>query len=314
MTSIPPVPKPFRYHVLFSYAGKNAEYVQAVLDALPEEVKCFDYKKDPIWGFELKKELERRYTYEALFCVVFISEAYLAKDWTAIELTVVRRVAKRKPGYMLPVLLDGEMPAEIAGIARLDQQTPQQLAERIVARICGPPPKWWWSYVTLEVKIAAAAALLALILFARPTINYFRPSRTSIQSVRANADAIIVHLRNDGPKSATIAGQRLKFGILPIEDAPLRLDAPASATVLPGESDVKMTVTTLEPKCGSDGNRPNNDAIAQRLGRQIVTLEVDVQESNGAPGHPIPKRTPITAADLKPFIGKWVPSRVPPCD
>ena len=209
MTSLPPLPKRFSHHVLFSYASADAEYVRAVHDALPEEVDAFDYAEGGMWGENLVKGLEHRYKNLAPFCVVFISQAYLASPWTKKELGIVQRVAKQKPGYMLPVVLDGTIVPEIEGTVWLDRTlTPEQLAARLVAKIQEPPPKPWWFYVSTGVKIAVAAVLLAAILFARPAINYFRPSRTSIQSVDANAQAITAHVVNSGPKSATIVGQR----------------------------------------------------------------------------------------------------------
>ena len=314
MTSIPPLPKRFRHHVLFSYASADAEYVRAVRAALPKEVDAFDYAEGGMWGEKLVKGLERRYKNLAPFCVVFISQAYLASPWTTKELAIVQRVAKRKPGYMLPVVLDGTIVPEIEGIVWLDKTlTPEQLAERLVARIQEPPPKPWWFYVSTEVKVAAAAALLATILFAPQLINHFRPSQTEVKSVQANAQAITAHVVNSGPKSATLVGQRLRFGALPIEDAELRLDKAVSATIAPGERDVKLTALELLPKCGADGHRPNKFEIEPLLDQQTITLEVDVQESDDAPGRPSRRVATIPAARLKPFVGKRVPARVPSC-
>src|SRR5687768_17063357 len=147
-TSLPPLPKRFRHHVLFSYASVDLEYVRAVRAALlPDGVDVFDYAEGGMWGEQLVKGLEHRYKNEAPFCVVFISKAYLASPWTQKELAIVQRVAKRKPGYMLPVVLDGTIVPEIEGIVWLDKTlTPEQLAARLVAKIREPPPKPWWFY------------------------------------------------------------------------------------------------------------------------------------------------------------------------
>ncbi|HXH37850.1 MAG TPA: toll/interleukin-1 receptor domain-containing protein [Thermoanaerobaculia bacterium] len=314
VTPLPPLPKRFRHRVLFSYASADAEYVHAVHAALPEEVDAFDYAEGGMWGEELVKGLERRYKNEAPFCVVFISEAYLKSPWTTKELGIVRRVAKRKPGYMLPVMLGGNVPEEIKGIVWLDKTlSPDQLAARIVAKIREPPPKPWWFYLSTEVKVAAAAALLTLILFARPAVNHFLPSRTSITSVDANVQAIIAHVANSGPKSATVVGQRLKFGALPIEDKELRLDRSESATIAPGERDVKLTALELLTKCDADGIRPNKDRIEALLDRQPVTLEIDIRESDDAPGQSRRQVVTFPAARLKPFVGRLVSGRDTPC-
>lgn len=152
--------------------------------------------------------------------------------------------------------------------------------------------------------------LLAVILFARPAIDVFRPSRTSIKSVNANELAITAHLVNSGPKSATVVGQRLKFGALPIKDAELSLDKPESATIAPGARDLTLKAQTLETKCGPDGTRPNNTMVEALLDQQPVILEVDIRESDDAPGHTRRRIATIPAARLKPFVGKKVANDV----
>jgi hypothetical protein len=313
-TSLPPLPKRFRYHVLFSYASKDAEYVRAVHAALPDEVKAFDYDKGDMWGEELVKQLEHRYRNDAPFCVVFLSQAYLASQYTTQELAIVRRVAKNKPGYMLPVLLDGTTVPEIQGIVWLDKTlTPEQLAARLVAKIQEPPPKPWWFYLSLEVKVAIAAVLLALILFARPAVNYFRPSRTAIQSAEVTAQGVTAHLVNSGPKSATLVGQRLQFGALPLEEKELRLDKSSSATIAPGEADVKLVALELLTKCSDDGLRPSKAKVEPLLGQQPVTLVIDVRESDDAPGHSTRQSIQFPAARLVPLVRKVVSGRDSSC-
>lgn len=313
MKPLPTLPKRFRYHVLFSYASANAEYIRAVRAALPKEILVFDYADNGLWGQPLAKALERRYTNEAPFCVVFLSEAYLALNsrWTRDEFAIVRRVADKKPGYMLPVMVDGaKVPEELGDIVWLEKTlSSEQVAANIDAKIREPPPQPWWFHVSKEAKIAAAATLLALIAL----IVLTRPSRTSIKSADADVQAITAHVANVGAKRATLVGQRLKFGTLPIVDTDLNLGDSSLATVAPGWHDVKLTVLTLEPKCDADGNRPDKQAIDEVLDRNNVTLEIDVRESDDAPGHSHRETIDFPAARLRPFIGKWVPSRVPPC-
>jgi hypothetical protein len=312
------LPKRFRFHVAFSYASDDADYVGRVTAALPEEIKVFDYRtrdaKTLTWGHDLKKQLVEIYKNSALFCVVFMSKAYAANHWTQVEREVASRAVKDKPGYVLPVLLDATQVAGMENLVWIDGSVPpKELAELIGGTVRRPPPRPWWFYLSLQVKVAAAAVLLALILFARPAVNLFRPSRTSIASFGPTGQAITAHLANHGPKSATIVGQRLKFGALPIDDVELRLDKSQSATIAPGERDVKLIAFSLEPKCGADGYYPNNVMIEALLGQHNVTLEVDVRESDDAPGHTTRRIATIPAAKLKPFVGKWVSDRVTPC-
>lgn len=316
-TTLPPLPKRFNHHVLFSYASEDAEYVRAVhaaLRALSEEVKAFDYAEDGMWGEELVEGIERRYKNEAPFCVVFLSKAYLASSWTTKELGIVSRVAKQKPGYMLPVLLDGTTVPEIEGIVWLDKSlTPEELAARLFAKIQAPPPKPWWFYVSFKVKVAIAAVVFALILSVRPAMNAILPSNTTVLSAKAT-DVITARIVNSGPKSSTIVRQRLKFGALPIEDAELQLDKPTSATIAHGEHHVKLIALGLETKCDDEGNRPNNEQVRELLGQQPVTLEIDIRESDDAPGQSTRQVVKLSAAQLKQLIEKGVANDANPCN
>jgi len=318
MTTLPRLPKRFRYHVAFSYSSADAGYVERVSAALPEEIKHFDYRTDEskaeTWGRDLEKQLVHVYKNAALFCVVFFSKDYVANKWTQLERKVASRVAKRKPGYVLPVLLDDTEVPEIANLVWIDGNVPpEELAELIDGAIRRPPPRPWWFYLSLEVKVVAAAVLLALILFARPAVNLFRHSETSITDVTATEQAITARIKNRGPKNATLVGQRLKFGALPIEDVELHLAE--SATIAPGQHDVKMTAVHLEPKC-RDGRLLNRAEIEALFDQYTITLEVDVRESDDAPGQKTLRTKTVPAANLKMFVRKWVPARAPlfaPC-
>jgi len=88
---------------------------------------------------------------------------------------------------------------------------------------------------------------------------------------------------------------------------------PESTRIWPGEHSVTLTLTAIVPKCGADDHRLNNDAVAALLDRHDVTLEIDVRESDDAPGRLRTRKETIPAASLEPFIRKWVPHSVPPC-
>lgn len=317
-----PLPSPplkrFSVHAAFSYSSAQADYVGRVGAALPKEIKIHDYKTREgtirVVGHNLRKTLKRIYKFEAMFVFAFISKAYADKDseFTHIEWEAAQRAARRKPGYVIPVLIE-KTDMSILDTGLDGTLPPEQLADLIAGTIRRPPPAPWWFHLTTEVKIAAAAALLALVLLAHPAYVWIWPSRTSIKSVDVNAQEITVHIANNGPKSSTLVSQRLKFGALPIKDTELRRDKSKSPTIAPGERDIKLTVLTLEPKCEADGSRLNNAEIVPLLGTQPIMLEADFQESNDAPGHPTTRAVSIPAARLHEFIGKWVPSRVPPC-
>lgn len=317
ITSPPPKPKRFDFHAAFSYSSNDAEKVHRIGAALaPKGIKVHDYKTPEgtikVVGYDLRKTLRHIYQYEAMFVFAFISKAYADSDFTQIEWEVACRAAKHKPGYRIPVLLEKTLEETGMSVSDtcLDGTLPEQeLAVLIEGTIRRPPPKPWWFYLSTEVKAAAVAALLALIV----AIILILPSRTTIKSVDANAQAITAHVANLGPKSSTLVGYRLKFGTLPVKDAELHLGKAESATIAPGERDVKLVVLTLEPRCDADGNRPNNAEVETLLGQQNVTFEIDVQESDDPPGHPSTRIATIPAARLQPFVRKWVPARVPPC-
>jgi len=311
----PPKLRRFSVHAAFSYANEDAGLVARVSALLPKDIKVHDYKtREGIIrgaGYLLKENLEKIYEYEAMFVFAFISKAYASSDYTQIEWKAASRAAENKPGYLIPIhiedtdmtisetWLDGTLPdADLAGL--------------IEGAIYRPPPRPWWFYLSLEVKIAAAAALLVLILFARPAINHFLPSRTRLKSADANVQAIVAHVVNSGPKSSTLVGERLKFGALPIEDKELRLET--SPTIAPGERDVKLIALELVTKCGNDGIRPNKHKIEPLLGPQPITLEIDIRESDDAPGKSRRQFVTFPAAQLKPLVGRLVSGRDTPCD
>jgi hypothetical protein len=306
-TPIPRPPRRFRYHVLFSYASEDGKYVTAVGAALPKAVRVFNYAEGTMWGERLAKGIERRYKKEAPFCVVFISEAYIAKDWTKKELAIVVSVNEEKPGYMLPVMRSGDVPEEIKEIVWLDKElSAEEVAAGIVAKLRDPPPAPWWFHVSTPVKVAAAVLLLGVIL-------WFWPSRTTLKSADANGEGIVAHVVDISPKSSTIVGQRLKFGSLPIEDVELRLDS-GSPTIFPGEHDITLKMSELLTRCGADGFRPKKQNVEPLLAMQPVTLEIDVRESDDAPGKWRRKSATFPAAHFKLLVGRLVEARDAACD
>jgi hypothetical protein len=309
--SAPPPPrlKRFAVHAAFSYAKEDADYVRRVGDALPKGIKVHDYKtRDGILkvvGLDLKKTLKHIYQYEAMFVFAFISKAYAESEYAQIEWEAAKRAAKHKRGYLIPVRL--EETDMVISQTWLDGTLPAaQVADLIEGAIRRPPPAEWWFYLSTQVKVAAAAALLTLVLSAYPIYLWLWPSRTWLKSADANVDGIIAHVVNDGPKSATIVGKRLKFGSLPIEDSELRLDKSESPTIAHGERDVKLITMALATKCGADGFLVNKRKVEPLLGQQPITLEIDIRESDDTPGKSRRRIVTFPAARLKPLVRRLV--------
>jgi len=312
----PPSLKRFAVHAAFSYSSKDADYVRQVSAALSKGIKVHDYKTREgmikVVGLDLKKTLEHIYQYEAMFVFAFISKAYADSDYAQIEWEAANRAAKHKRGYLIPVRLE-ETKMSVSA-TWIDGTLPvAEVADLIEGAIRRPPPAEWWFYLSTQVKVAAAAALLALVLSAYPIYLWLWPSRTWLKSGDANVQAIVAHVVNNGPKSATLVGQRLKFGALPIEDKELRLDNGVSATIAPGERDVKLIALELVTKCDADGIRPKKEKVEGLLDQQPVTLEIDIRESDDAPGQSRRQSVTIPAARLKPLVRKLVSGRDTPC-
>ena len=309
MSPSPPPLKRFAVHAAFSYSSKDAEYVHRVGEALSKEIKIHDYKTPEgmvkVAGLDLEKTLEHIYEFEAMFVFAFISKAYAHSPYTQMEWKAASRAAKRKRGYVIPVRL--EETDMVISQTWLEGTLPaDQLAKVIEGIIRRPPPAPWWFYLSTQRKVAAAAALLAVVLLAYPAYKMIWPSRTTLKSADANVDGIIAHVVNDGPKSATIVGKRLKFGSLPIKDSDLRLDKFESPTIAPGERDVKLITMELVTKCGADGFLANKRKIEPLLGQQPVTLEIDIRESDDTPGKSRRRIVTFPAARLKPLVGRLV--------
>lgn len=307
--AIPPLPDRFRYHVVFSYAFEEKEYVEGVRAALPKNLKVYDYQKNPLWGEVLPKGIKRIYTYEAPFCVVFFSQAYFDRStWTKQELGIVKRVQRKKKDFILPVVIDCELPEELKKLAWLERKnfSPEQLADRIVAKIREPPRKPLWFYLSTTVKAAVVSAALALIV----TLILLQPSRTRILSADANEQAITARVANIGPWSSTIVGQRLTFGTLPIEDTELRI---GNRRIAPGVHDMTLTTMEILTRCNDAGIRPNYHQVEGLLGQQSATLEIDIQESNDARGRWTRRKVTFPAAHLKTLVERLVSGRDTQC-
>ncbi len=321
MTPPKPLPPPFKpmrftYHAAFSYSSTNERYVSRVLAALlPKGIKIFDYKTEEgniaVAGHTIEY-LERIYEYEAMLVFAFLSKAYADSKFTKDEWEAASRATKRKPRYLIPVLFDEtleETGMSVSSICLGGKLSAEDLAVRIEGAIRLPPPKPWWFYLSTEVKVAAAAVLLALIV----ALILIQPSRTKILSADANAQAITAHIANIGPKSATVVGQRLKFGALPIEEAELGID---NNRIAPVVHDVTLTTMEILTKCNDDGIRPNKHKVEGLLDQQpakLVTLEVDIQESNDAPGRSTRQVVTLPAARLKPLVERLVSGRDTQC-
>jgi hypothetical protein len=141
-----PKEKESHYDVALSYAGENREFVEGVYNALTARgiSTFFDRSIDAeieMWGKDLLGHLHEIYgTGKATYCVAFISDAYQKKAFPTYELqNAVAHAVTKNPGYVLPVLLEGDqLPSPLVAttvyVSGRDL-TPEEVAEKIVAKV-----------------------------------------------------------------------------------------------------------------------------------------------------------------------------------
>ncbi|MBK5965654.1 TIR domain-containing protein [Thiocystis minor] len=132
-----------KYHVAFSFAGEDRDYVERVANLLrSEEVDVFydNFEEADLWGKNLYTHLSDVYQNKALFTVIFISEAYKKKLWTNHERESAQaRAFSESREYILPAFFDESV--EVPGLLRttgyvsLKNKTPEELASLIIQKL-----------------------------------------------------------------------------------------------------------------------------------------------------------------------------------
>ncbi|TFB75446.1 TIR domain-containing protein [Cryobacterium glaciale] len=109
----------YEYDVAVSFAGADRPIVSELFEALKSRGLEVFYDFDQqaaLWGKDLRKELARVYSEEALFMIVCLSDEYPEKDWPTFELEVGREAAKKRTGdYLLPLIVGANRP-QIVGL------------------------------------------------------------------------------------------------------------------------------------------------------------------------------------------------------
>ncbi|MBZ5522079.1 MAG: TIR domain-containing protein [Acidobacteriia bacterium] len=98
------------FDVAFSFAEEDRPVVEDLANQLRERgVKVFydHFLEADLWGKKLTEELSEIYWKRCKYCVVFLSEIYVEKDWTRLEFSAAqRRAVEQRSEYILPVRLD----------------------------------------------------------------------------------------------------------------------------------------------------------------------------------------------------------------
>lgn len=142
----------FEYEVALSFAGEQRDYVEKVSKELTKlNIRHFyDYNEQVnLWGKNLTQYLDSVYFEKAMYFVPFISEEYVKKMWTILEVNSAldRNMNESRPDfqqYILPVRFDDtRVPGIVGSIAHIDarKKTPQEIAHMIFEKLNGNKKK-----------------------------------------------------------------------------------------------------------------------------------------------------------------------------
>jgi hypothetical protein len=79
----------YEFDVALSFAGEDRAYAELLARMLRDcGVRVFydEYLQSTLWGKNLYQHLQMIYKDKARYCVVFVSENYIKKNWTKHEL------------------------------------------------------------------------------------------------------------------------------------------------------------------------------------------------------------------------------------
>ena len=135
----------YKYDVAFSFAGEDREYVEEVALFLKNRniAVFYDYfEEENLWGKNLVSYLEEIYTYKSKYCVIFISQYYVQKEWTSFEsaAAMVRMLDSnvKQKEYLLPVKFDEtKVPGVLKTIGCIDgkRKSPEELGNLIIKKL-----------------------------------------------------------------------------------------------------------------------------------------------------------------------------------
>lgn len=135
----------YKYDVALSFAGEDRKYVEEVALFLKKKniAVFYDYfEEEALWGKNLISYLEEIYTNKSKYCVVFISQYYVQKEWTCYEsaAAMVRLLNSnmKQKEYLLPVKFDEtKVSVVLSTIGFIDgkKKTPDELGNLIIKKL-----------------------------------------------------------------------------------------------------------------------------------------------------------------------------------
>ena len=135
----------YKYDVALSFAGEDRKYVEEVALFLKKKniAVFYDYfEEETLWGKNLISYLEEIYTNKSKYCVIFISQYYVQKEWTCYEsaAAMVRLLNSnmKQKEYLLPVKFDEtKVSGVLSTIGFIDgkKKTPDELGNLIIKKL-----------------------------------------------------------------------------------------------------------------------------------------------------------------------------------
>ena len=137
----------WKYQVALSFAGEQREYVDKVarhLESLSIDVFYDGFEKVNLWGKSGAEVFHSVFESQSAYVVMFISKAYVEKDWPNHERrSALSRMVREQREYLLPVRFDATqcpgLPEDTLYI-KADEYDPAGLAAMIAEKVQGEVP------------------------------------------------------------------------------------------------------------------------------------------------------------------------------
>ena len=124
-----------RYDVALSYASEQRIYVEAVYFHITSKGLSAYYDQvhqSELWGTNLREYLRQIFYFRSKWCIMFISNEYVAKMWPNFEREIIVSRQSAEGEYLLPVRFDDSIVPGLdpdLGYRNANKVTPKELAD-----------------------------------------------------------------------------------------------------------------------------------------------------------------------------------------
>jgi hypothetical protein len=131
------------FDVAISFAGPQRELAEALAKKVREagfDVFYDAFFPEQLWGKDLAVFFDEVFRTKSRYCVIFVSQDYINRDWTSHERqsAVARSIKERGNEYILPIKVDQvELPGvpPTIGYVSLKEHSIDQIAEMLVKKL-----------------------------------------------------------------------------------------------------------------------------------------------------------------------------------